>query len=183
MKTVFTRQLRRCLSISLTAAALAMPFRALALQPLEAFIRSARQHNPDIAEAGANLAQQKAQADVALGRVLPGISARGNYLRNQYQSEVSVPTDPTAPARTIIITPYDQLTGSAVVSVTLVDLASFQRVAAANTGAEASAKQAEATDLTVKAVVVQEYFQLLANLSVVASSQRALEVAQTSQRM
>src|ERR1700687_2097693 len=137
MKTVVARQLRRCLSISLAAAALAMPFRALALQPLEAFIRSARQHNPDNAEASANLGQQRAQADVALGRVLPGISARGNYIRNQYQSEVSVTTDPTAPARTIIITPYDQWTGSAMVSVTLVDLASFQRVSAARTGTEA----------------------------------------------
>ena len=58
MKAVVARQLWRCLSISLAAAALATPFRALALQPLEAFIRSARQHSPDNAEAGANLAQQ-----------------------------------------------------------------------------------------------------------------------------
>ncbi len=183
MKAVVARQLWRCLSISLAAAALATPLRALALQPLEAFIRSARQHSPDNAEASANLAQQKAQADVALGRVLPGLSARGNYARNQYQSSVSVPIDPGAPPRTIIITPYDQLTGAAAVSVTLVDLASFQRVSAARTGTEASAKQAEATDLAVKSLVAQDYFQLLANLSVVASSQRALEVAQSSLRV
>ncbi|HEX9507614.1 MAG TPA: TolC family protein, partial [Myxococcales bacterium] len=145
MNAVITRQLRGCLSISLAAAVLATPFAALALQPLEAFIQSSRQHSPDNDEARANLAQQKAQADVALGRVLPGISARGNYQRNQYQSTVSVPIDPNAPPQTITITPYDQLFGAASVNVTLVDLASFVRISAARSGAEASAKQAEAT--------------------------------------
>ncbi len=156
---------------------------ARALQPLEAFIRSARQHSPDNAEARANLTQQQAQADVALGRVLPGVSARGNYYRNQYQSSVSVPIDPAAPPQTIIITPYDQLTGSATVSVTLVDLASFLRVAASRKSTEASAKQAEATGLQVESQVVQDYFQLLANLSLVVSSERALDVARTSLRL
>jgi outer membrane protein TolC len=183
MNAAVTRQLRNCLSISLAAVALATPLRALALQPLAAFIQSARQHSPDNDEARANLAQQRAQADVALGRVLPGLSARGNYLRNQYKSEVSVPIDPNTPPRTIIITPYDQLNGSASVNVTLVDLASFQRVSAARTGTEAFAKQAEATWLQVQSVVVQDYFQVLANLSLVVSSQRALDVAQENLRL
>jgi outer membrane protein TolC len=183
MKAVVTRQLASCLSISLAAAALATPFPALALQPLEAFIQSSRQHSPDNDEARANLAQQKAQADVALGRVLPGLSARGNYSRNQYKSEVSVPIDPNAPPRTIIITPFDQLNGAASVNVTLIDLAAFQRVSAARTNAQAYAKQAEATGLLVESVVVQDYFQILANLSLVVSSQRALDVAQESLRL
>jgi outer membrane protein TolC len=183
MNAVMTRQLRGCLSISIAAAVLATPSAALALQPLEAFIQSSRQHSPDNDEARANLAQQKAQADVALGRVLPGISARGNYLRNQYQSTVSVPIDPAAPPQTITITPYDQLFGAASVNVTLVDLASFVRISAARSGAEASAKQAEATGLQVEAVVVQDYFQILANLSLVVSSQRALDVARESLKL
>src|SRR5712692_10357766 len=127
MKTATLRWSR----ILLPVLALAIPWDAQALQPLEAFIDSARQHSPDNAEARANLAQQQAQADVALGHVLPGVSAKGNYIRNQYQSSVSVPIDPAAPPQTIVITPYDQLTGSASVNVTLVDLASFQRVSAA----------------------------------------------------
>lgn len=183
MNAVISRRLHRCLSISLTALVLATPFAAMALQPLEAFIQSARQHSPDNDEARANLAQQNAQADVALGRVLPGISARGNYQRNQYQSTISVPIDPTAPPQTITITPYDQLFGSGSVTVTLVDLASFVRVSAARTGAEGSAKQAEATGLQVEAVVVQDYFQVLANLSLVVSSQRALDVSRENLRL
>jgi outer membrane protein TolC len=165
------------------AVALALPLQANALQPLKEFMQSARQQNPDNAEARANLSQQQAQQDVALGRVLPGISAQGQYTRNQYQSSISVPLDPAAPPQTIVISPYNQWNGSATVSVPLVNLANFQRIAAAKTGAEASAKQAEATGLQVQSTVVQDYFQLLANLALVVSSQRALEVAQTSLRL
>jgi len=180
MNRIAAGKLRRFRWIALSALALAVPLQARALQPLEAFVRAARQKNPDNDEARANLSQQKAQADVALGRVLPGVSAKGSYLRNQYQSTVSVPIDPSAPPQTITITPYDQLVGTGTVSVPLVDLANFERVAAARTGTEASAKQAEATGLQVASQVVQDYFQLLANLSLVVSSQRALDVAQTS---
>lgn len=183
MKAIAALKLRRSRWIVLATVALAVPLQARALQPLEAFVRAARQQNPDNAEARANDAQQRAQADAALGRVLPGLSAKGSYLRNQYQSTVSVPIDPGAPPQTITITPFDQLVGSATVSVPLVDLANFERVAATRTGAEASAKQAEATGLQVVSQVVQDYFQLLANLSLVVSSQRALDVAQTSLRL
>src|SRR5499427_3099151 len=95
---------RRSASV-LVGLVLVFPVGAQALQPLEAFIQSARQRSPDNDEARANLDQQKAQADVALGRVLPGLSARGNYVRTQYQASVTVPTDPAAPPRTITITP------------------------------------------------------------------------------
>ena len=56
---------------------------SLALQPVEEFVAGARKRNPDELEARANLAQQQAQADSALGRVLPGVTARGSYTRNQ----------------------------------------------------------------------------------------------------
>src|SRR6266851_5973738 len=98
--------------ILLPVLALAIPWEAQALQPLEAFVRSARQRSPDNAEASANLAQQQAQADVALGRVLPGISAKGNYIRNQYQSEVSFALDPTAPPLSFTLQRRDLLIGS-----------------------------------------------------------------------
>jgi outer membrane protein TolC len=181
---IFTKLVRRIqwssLSIGLAAA---LPMPAHGLQPLQEFIRSARQHHPDNAEAQANLSQQEAQADVAIGRVLPGISAQGTYLRNQYQSSISVPLDPTAPPQTVVITPHDQWNGSATVSVPLVNLANFQRIAASRTATDALVKQAEAIGLQVEATVVQDYFQLLANLALVVSSQRALEVAQTSAKL
>jgi outer membrane protein TolC len=172
----------RSLWILLAAIALGLPFSAHALQPLEAFIRSARKQNPDNLKARANLEQQQAQADVALGHVLPGISIKGNYDRNQYASSLSVSLDPTAPPREITFQHYNQLTGAAAISVTLVDLASFQRVTAARTSAEAFARQTEATALQVESQVAQDYFQLMANLALVASSQRALDVTNVSQR-
>ncbi len=117
-----------------TAVALAflmffVPERAHALQPLEAFIRSGRTKSPDNAEARANLSQQQGVADATLGRVLPGISARGNYLRNQYQSRIDIGVPP-APPQLITIQPFNQLTGSATLTVPLIDLAGFVRTAA-----------------------------------------------------
>ena len=50
---------------------------AFALQPLDAFVKSALQHNPDALEAKANLDQQNAQHDLAFGRVLPGCEVCG----------------------------------------------------------------------------------------------------------
>ena len=170
-----------------TAVALAflmffVPERAHALQPLEAFIRSGRTKSPDNAEARANLSQQQGVADATLGRVLPGISARGNYLRNQYQSRIDIGVPP-APPQLITIQPFNQLTGSATLTVPLIDLAGFVRTAAQYSAAEGFAKQAEATALQVESLVVQDYFQLLANLSLVVSSERALEVARESLRL
>src|SRR5579859_394517 len=66
------------------ALALLFAAPAYALQPLEVFVAAAGQHNPDALESQANVELQRAQTDVALGRVLPGISARGTITRNQF---------------------------------------------------------------------------------------------------
>ena len=92
-----------------------------ALQPVEAFAAAARAHNPDALEAQANVSQQDAQAEGALGRVLPGVSARGTYARNQYSSSITLPPSITLPGSptAVTITPYNQWTGSATVTVPL----------------------------------------------------------------
>src|ERR1700674_3121281 len=95
---------------------------SLAPQPLEVFVAGARQHNPDALEARANLSQQEAQADSALGRVLPGVSARGSYTRNQYGSQIDIA--PLAqPPQPVTLVPTDQWDGSATLKVPLIDLA------------------------------------------------------------
>ena len=100
-----------------TAAMLALlsPSPAAALQPLEEFLASALNRNADELESRANLAQQRAQADEALGRVLPGIAASGSYIRNQYESQVALPTAGGA-TELITITPHDQLQATAAVT-------------------------------------------------------------------
>src|SRR6266851_2491537 len=87
-------------------------------------------------EARANLSQQEAQADSALGRVLPGVTARGSYTRNQYGSQIDL-AQPGQPPQPVTLVPRDQWDGSATLKVPLIDLAGFRRVSAAKTSAQA----------------------------------------------
>ena len=153
-----------------------------ALQPVEAFVAGARQRNPDALEAQANLSQQRAQADSTLGRVLPGIAARGSYTRNQYGSQIDLAL-PGQPPQPVTLVPRDQWDGSATLTVPLIDLAGFGRVSAAKTNAEASAHQLDSTRLQVEGQVVQGYYQLVANLALVAASGSALDVSREGLRL
>ena len=149
-----------------------------ALQPLEAFVAGARRQNPDALEATANLSQQQAQADSSLGAVLPGVSARGSYTRNQYSSTIDVGLP-----KPVTIVPTDQWDGSATLRVPLIDLAGFRRVAAAKTTAGAAARQLDATRLQVEGQVAQDYYQVVANLALVSAAETALEVSREGLRL
>jgi outer membrane protein TolC len=148
---------------------------AQALQPLQQFIDEARQRNVSLNESEANLQAAQAQADVALGRQLPGVSVRGTYTFNQY--EASIPGSLFGVPDDIVITPQNALDAYGVVNVPLVDLASFQRIASAKTGAEAASHQLENVKLLVDTQVVQNYYQVVAAIAVVGSAQRQLDVA------
>src|SRR3954465_2129352 len=155
---------------------------SLALQPVEAFIAGARQRNPDDLEARANLSEQAAEADSALGRVLPGVTARGSYTRNQYGSRIDLAA-PGQPPQPVTIVPDDQWDGAATLRVTLIDLAGFQRVAVARTSTRAAAHQLDSTRLQVEGQVVQGYYQLVANQALVEASQPALDVPREAYRL
>ena len=150
---------------------------SLALQPLDVFVASARERNPDALEAKAGLSQQNAQSDVALGRVLPGISARGAYTRNQYGTTVDLGSGP------ITVVPDHQWDGSTTVTVPLIDAAGWARVAAAKTTADAAGFQLASARLQVEAQVAQNYYQLIADFALVAVSGTALEVSKESLRL
>jgi outer membrane protein TolC len=167
----------------LASASLLAAAPAVALQPLEAFLTGARTSAPDNAEARANLAQQRAEAGVARGRVLPGLSLGGTYTRNQYQSTVQIPGAGGGPPSTVTVTPSDQLTGAATLTVPLVDLSDLERAAAAGTSAGAFDAQARSTALQVESAVAQDYYQLIANAALVGASQRAVDVARVSLRI
>src|SRR5438445_257034 len=155
---------------------------SFALQPVQAFVEGARLRNPDALEAQANLSQQRAQADAALGRVLPGVSARGAYTRNQFSSQIDLAA-PGQPSQVVTIVPKDQWDGSATLNVPLIDLANFRRVGAQKTSAEGAARQLDSTRLQVEAQVVQDYYQVVANLALVAASRTALEVSREGLRL
>ena len=152
---------------------------ALALQPLEVFVAASAQHNPDALESQANLEQQRAQADLSLGRVLPGLTARATLTRNQYDSLIDL-----GPGQgRITVVPLQQRDAFATLTVPLVDLAGFTRVAAARTTASAADKQLAATRLQTEAVVAQDYYQLVANLSLLTAAQKALDVSRENLRL
>lgn len=159
------------------ASILAVPQPAPALQPLETFLRGASTSGPDNREARANAASQRAQEGAALGRLLPGISLRGTYTRNQYESSVTLPLD--GGARSVTLTPKDQLDGAATLTVPLVDLASHARHGSARAAAAAADEQTRATALATEALVTQDYFQLIADLGLVEAARRALDVSRT----
>ncbi len=172
----------RGISFAGMAAVLLAATPAAALQPLETFVASARDHNPDAQESRAALAQQRAQADVALGRALPGVSVSGSYTRNQYESQVSIPVA-GGPAQTVTLTPFDEWSGTATLNVPLIDLASFRRIAAARTSGQGAARQVDATRLQVEGQVIQDYYQLVADLALVAASNEARDVSRESLRL
>ncbi len=152
---------------------------AEALQPLETFLRGAAETGTDNREARANADSQRAQATAALGRLLPGLSLRGAYTYNQYESAVALPTGGDSPQR-ITIVPQDQLDGTATLTVPLVDLANFARLGSAREGAAAATEQARAAGLTTEALVAQDYYQLIADLGLVEAARRALDVARVN---
>jgi outer membrane protein TolC len=159
------------------SAVLLLASPAMAIQPLEVFITAARERNPDAQQASANLAEQSAQADLSLGRQLPGVSASGAYTRNQYAVQLSVA------GQNYTVQPLNGWSGTATLTVPLVDLANFRRIAAARTNAEGFARTLEATRLTVEGQTVQDYYQLLADLALVTTAQNYLEVSRETLRM
>jgi len=164
----------------LSALVVSAALPAYALQPLDVFVAGGRAKGPDNLEAVANRDVTDAQAGVALGRVLPGVSARGTYTRNQYESTVQLPAEMGMPAETVTITPNDQLDLFLTANVTLVDLAGFWRVKSARLGHEAAERNVEATLLAVDAQVVQDYYQLVANIALVQQAIISLNVAKES---
>ncbi len=165
---------------ALVASLAAAPAPARALQPLDAFLRGARGAGTDVREARANAEAQSAQAGIAAGRLLPGLSARGVYTRNQYETVIDFPPAAGSPPMAITLTPANQLDIFAAVSVPLVDLAAFARASAARRSA-ASARESEASaELQTDASVAQDYYQLVANVGLVAAAERALSVSRAS---
>ena len=164
--------------LPLAIALLSWP--SFALQPLNAFVTSALDRNPDVLEAKANALQQGAQADVALGHVLPGIAARGSYTRNQYDSILDL-TAFGAGVTTIV--PLNQWDAAATVTVPLIDAAGWARTSAAKTSAQSADLQLAAARLAMEAQVAQDYYQLVANLAVAAAARQALDASQENLRL
>lgn len=155
----------------------ALPARpALATQPLETFLENAKTQSFDTREAGATEQQRAAEADAALGRLTPAISARGVYTRNQDEVAIQLP----GTASTITITPSNQLDAYLQLDVPLIDLANYHRYKAAGAVAESAKEQRGATTIDVSRSVARAYYQLQGAGSLVSAAQEGVKAAQVN---
>jgi outer membrane protein TolC len=165
--------MRKASFVATTVVGVLVSGRAVALQPLEEFVRGARSHNPSNREAQANREAAEAQAGEALGRALPGVGATGAYTRNQREVAFGG----------LVVAPRDQWDANITLTVPLVDLAKFARISAARRAAEAAEQRRAATGLDVEAQVVQQYYQLAANMALADAARRQLETVKVNQKV
>lgn len=147
--------------IALVLAALA-PVPAHALQPLPAFLASAKQHNFDNREAVAAVRQREHQVDQAKWDMTPTINATAAYARNQYEVKVTIPgADLTNPI-TRTITPFNQFDAQLTLTQPIVDVGVLRSIDAAKHNLSAGTARVAATEQQVAQAVAQTYFQVLA---------------------
>ena len=164
------------LALACAAAIVAAPSEAHALQPLADFLRSARSQNLESREARATALQREAEADQAWSRLLPAISARASYTRNEFEAKVTLPGG----GEPIVITPADQLEANITLEVPLVDVASWSRIGASRALAKAASARADATALDAERAIAQRYLQAIAGRGLTEAAEKALEAAKAS---
>ncbi len=148
------------------------PGAALALQPLDDFLASARRANLDRKEAELTHVQRAHEADQAWRRLLPAFTGKGQYTFNQYEAALARPG-----GSTITITPQHQLDAFLTVDVPLVDLGAWAKIGAGEALSDAAGARLRATELDVERTVARQYFQVVASRAVLAASQRTLETS------
>src|SRR5262245_60273002 len=164
-------RLGAAMSVAVASVAVAAP--ASALQPVTTFLESADRENPDNREALAVVAQRDAEAQTALGRLLPSLTARAAYTRNQY--EVSFPTSTGA---AITIQPLNQIDAIVQIDVPVFDPAGYGRYRAQRVAADVARESRALTRLGVQQQIVNVYYQLAGAEGLVASARRSVETAE-----
>ncbi|AKV00451.1 outer membrane efflux protein [Labilithrix luteola] len=150
---------------------------ALALQPLDAFVASARERNPDNREAAAIERQRDAESDVATGKFLPSIAAQGTYTRNGAEAKFDIPN-----GGTLTIQALNALDGSLTLAVPIVDVAAWQRKRAATATFRAAGASRTNTQLTVEENVTRAYYELVGSEALVGKAKASLGYAEDNSR-
>lgn len=152
---------------------------AAATQPLEVFLEQAEQHSFDAREARATEHQRSADVDVALSRLLPALSARGVYTRNQDETAITLPGD----GPRVVVTPLNQLDAIWQLDVPILDLANHHRYHSATASAESASAQREAAVIDVSRSVARAYYQFLGASALVRSAESSIAAAQANARL
>jgi outer membrane protein TolC len=174
---------RRPLAAAALAACALFARPALALQPVTEFVAHARTWNPQNRAAHATTAQRDAELGVSTGNLMPNFAATGMYTQNQYEVTTaalippgSLPMGITFP--NAVIQPQNQFDGSLILNVPLINIATWDRRAAAEaTLAGARADEAN-SEVMVEKSVVGDYYTLLGDEAVLLSAMKNLEIAQ-----
>lgn len=171
---------RYLLSAHLTISAavpLAWSSPAGATQPLETFLDSARRNGFDVREQRATVEQRDWEKDAVYGRLLPALSARGIYQRNQY--EVVIPAGLFGPnSKSATLTPLDQLDAFLQIDVPLVDLSNYARYSQSKHLARASQAQLELSENDVQKAVARAYYAFVGGTALVEASNRSVAIAE-----
>ncbi len=166
--------LSRVTIIGAAGAVLAWSSSAAALQPLDTFVTSAKAKNPDDAEARALVRQRDAEVDVATGRLLPSLTVAGQYTRNQYEAIANFG------GQQLTIQAQDGLDAFVTLAVPVVDIAAWERRAAARAALDAQVAAADGTDLVVERSVTRSYYQLVGSESLLSSAKKSLDLSQSN---
>ncbi|HEY3256625.1 MAG TPA: TolC family protein, partial [Polyangiaceae bacterium] len=164
------------LQITTAAALLLASGHARATQPLETFLEAARTTNYDVREQTATVDQRNWEKESVLGRLLPGVSARGVYTRNQYAAEI--PAGPLVGPNAVTITPQDQFDLFLQLDVPLVDLSNYQRLGQARHLAKASSAQLEVAQNDVQRTVARAYYAYVGGAALVQAAERSQKIAE-----
>ncbi len=157
-------------------ATIALGCPAHALQRLDAFLASAKQHNLDRREA--DLVAKQSQHDVRLAefRLTPILAASGSYRLNQYEASAQLPTGP-GEVRTVVIVPKNQFDATLELQQPIVDVGAWISVGAAKHDISASNERVRSTELEVSKNVSRAYFQLVAAEALVVAARKTQDAA------
>lgn len=150
----------------------------LATQPLESFLDRAATQSFEAREASATERQRAREADVALGRLIPSLTARGVYTRAQREVSATLPNS----TERLVITPLNQLDAVLQLDVPIIDLSSYHRYEAAKALARSASAQRGATTIDVSRSVARAYFQFLGASALVRSAEESINAAEANRR-
>lgn len=168
--------IRSAVLVTTLALALLAPRRAAALQPLDAFLASARTKNLDRREAVFVAEQRDKEETAAYRKLVPVFTARGVYTFNQFEARAALP-QPDGSRLEAVITPQNQLDGFLTVDVPLVDVATWAKIDAQKATREAADARLEATSLDVEKQVARAFYKVQAERAVLAAAERTVETS------
>jgi outer membrane protein TolC len=152
---------------------LCLPVPALALQPLPELFAAAHRTSTDARQAALATVQREADGLIAASSLLPSFGVNGSYTFNQFESAINM-----GGQGTFVIQPHHGLSGSAQLSMPLLDLGAWYRKKAADQVLESSRLSQESTDLELDRQVARYYFQLIGAEALRRSFQASLAAAE-----